>query len=114
MPKSSTGLDENIAGLLSYVAWWITGVIFLVLEKESKFVKFHAIQSIIISIIWIIAYIVLVILAMIPYIGFIFGIVLWLLWILMIVVWIVSMIKAYQHQQFKWPVVGAMAEKYVK
>jgi hypothetical protein len=44
--KSSTGLDENIAGLLCYVAGWVTGIIFLVIEKDSKTVKFHAWQSI--------------------------------------------------------------------
>ena len=47
MGKSSTGLDENVAGLLCYVATWITGIIFFVIEKDSKFVKFHAMQSII-------------------------------------------------------------------
>ncbi len=114
MPKSSTGLDENIAGLLCYVAWWVTGVIFLVIEKESKFVKFHAIQSIIVSIALIIVYIVLFILAMIPYIGFIFGILMWLLWILMVIIYILCIIKAYQHQKFKLPIIGDMAEKYVK
>src|SRR4030042_4110137 len=44
--ESSTGLTANVAGLLCYVAGWITGIIFVVLEKKSTFVKFHAWQSI--------------------------------------------------------------------
>ena len=48
MKKTSTGLEENIAGLLCYVAWWISGLIFLLLETENRFVRFHAVQSIIV------------------------------------------------------------------
>ncbi len=40
--KSSTGLEQNIAGLLCYVLGWITGIIFYILEKENEFVRFHA------------------------------------------------------------------------
>ena len=48
MEKTSTGLDENIAGLLCYVLGWISGLVFILIEKENKFVRFHAIQSIIV------------------------------------------------------------------
>lgn len=43
--KSSTGLDEHVAGFLCYILGFITGIVFLVVEKESRFVKFHAMQS---------------------------------------------------------------------
>jgi uncharacterized membrane protein len=43
--RSSTGLDENVAGFLCYLFGFITGIVFLVVEKESRFVKFHAMQS---------------------------------------------------------------------
>ena len=46
--KTSTGLQPNLAGLLCYILGWITGIVFLILEKENKFVKFHAMQSIIV------------------------------------------------------------------
>lgn len=45
--KSSTGLDESIAVLLAYLFWWVGGLVFFFLEKKSKFVKFHAMQSLI-------------------------------------------------------------------
>jgi len=43
--RSSTGLDENVAGFLCYLFGFVTGIVFLVVEKESRFVKFHAKQS---------------------------------------------------------------------
>ena len=44
--KSSTGLDENVAALLSYIFGWISGLILFLVEKDSKLVRFHAMQSI--------------------------------------------------------------------
>jgi uncharacterized membrane protein len=106
MAKSSTGLEENVAGLLCYVLGWITGLVFFLIEKDNKFVKFHAMQSIItfggLTIIDII-------LTAIPIIGWVIGCV---LWILAVVLWIILMIKAYQGQKFKLPVIGDLAEKW--
>ena len=114
MPKSSTGLDENVAGLLSYVLTWLTGIIFFVIEKNSKFVKFHAMQSIIFFGAITVVEIVFSILALIPYVGIIFTIVNGLLGLFAFIMWIILMIKAYQHQMFKLPIAGEMAEKYAK
>ena len=47
--QSSLGMAENVAGLLTYSAGIIAGIFFLTLEKESRFVKFHAMQSILFS-----------------------------------------------------------------
>ncbi len=44
---STTSLEPNVAGLLCYLAAWITGLIFILIEKENKFVRFHAMQSIV-------------------------------------------------------------------
>ena len=46
--KTSTGIQPNVAGLLSYVLGWLTGLIFFLIEKENKFVRFHALQSMIV------------------------------------------------------------------
>jgi len=42
MEKSSTGLDENVAGLLCYVLGWVSGLVFILIEQQSKFVRYHA------------------------------------------------------------------------
>lgn len=44
---SSTGLDPRVAATLSYLAWWLTGLLFLMLERENRYVRFHAVQSVI-------------------------------------------------------------------
>jgi len=47
MDKTSTGLTENVAGLLRYILGWVSGFVFILIEQENKFVRFHAMQSII-------------------------------------------------------------------
>jgi hypothetical protein len=47
--KSSTGLDENVASLLAYLFQWLGGLIFFLIEKDSRFVRFHGMQSLILS-----------------------------------------------------------------
>ena len=102
--KTSMGLDQNLAGLLCYLAWWITGLIFLLTEKENQFVRFHALQSIIT---FGALFVINIVLGFIPFIG-------WLLWLLSVVLWVVLMVKAYQGQMFKLPVIGDIAEKNSK
>ena len=105
MAKTSTGLEENVAGLLCYVLGWITGLVFFLIEKESKLVRFHALQSIIVFGILSIAVIVI---SWIPIIGGIIGA---LIGLLALVLWIILMIKAYQGEKFKLPWAGDLAEK---
>lgn len=112
--KSSTGLESNIAGLLSYLVGWITGLIFFLIEKEDGFVRFHAMQSIIFFGAVTVIQIILGILGIIPAIGIIFSIIGYIVWLLAVVMWIVFMIKAYQGERFKFPITGQMAEKYSK
>jgi uncharacterized membrane protein len=57
--KSSTGLDENIAALLSYVFGWVSGLIFFLIEKDSRFVRFHAMQSILFNALIVVVAVVL-------------------------------------------------------
>ena len=105
--KTSSGMDQNIAGLLCYVAGWITGLIFFLIEKENRFVRFHAMQSIItfggLTVLSIA-------LGMIPFVNLVM---LPILGILQLILWIVLMVKAYQGQLFKLPVIGDMAEKNI-
>lgn len=87
--KTSTGLDENVASFLCYLGWWITGIIFLVLEKENKTVRFHAIQSIcVFAVFWIIA----LIFVWVPFLNFI-------LWIIVVIFWVIFMVRAYQGKK---------------
>lgn len=105
MAKTSLNLDENIEGLLCYLGIWITGLIFYLLEKNNKFVKFHAMQSIIV---FLPLSVIITIFWWIPIIGWLLAP---LISIIMFILWIILMIKAYQGEKFKLPIVGDIAEK---
>lgn len=129
--KSGSGLEPNIAAALSYI--WIVGVIFFLIEKENRFVRFHAMQSILFGIANSVIMVVLVIVGFV--LTFAFGIggamvggglgtlvsmLIWLIWLLF---WLIGIglfatlifaaVKAYQGQKFKLPIIGNMAEKIV-
>jgi len=105
--ESSTGLSANVAGLLCYVLGWITGIVFLVLEKKSTFVKFHAYQSIMTFGVLTVAQLVL---GWIPFIGWVLNI---LIGILMLILWIILVIQAGTGKMWKVPWAGDWAEKQI-
>ncbi|HWR16278.1 MAG TPA: DUF4870 domain-containing protein [Terriglobales bacterium] len=100
------GLTDNVAGLLAYITI-IPAIIFLVTTpyNRNKFVRFHSFQCLFFAVAWIVINIVLM---MIPVIGWM---VMQVIHILFLIVWIVLLIKAYQGQMFKLPVIGDLAEK---
>lgn len=105
--KTTFGLERKAACALTYVLGWVTGLIFLLSEKEDKEVRFHAMQSIVffggLNILQLV-------LGRIPFVGWSL---LPLLGLLGFVVWLICIIKAYQGEKFKLPVVGEFAEKQV-
>jgi uncharacterized membrane protein len=104
---TSTGLSPNIAGLLCYVAGWITGIIFFVLEQRNKFVRFHAAQSIVAFGTITVAG---VLFGLIPVVGGAFSSI---IGIIGFIVWIIMMVKAYNGEWYKLPWAGDVAEKIV-
>lgn len=123
--KSSTGLDENVAALLAYLFNWVSGLIFFLIEKDSRLVRFHAMQSIlltasaiVVGVVLYIAWIVITIaLAMMSDVlaslgGLVIGLLIFVFWVCVLIAFILCMIKAYQKQYFKLPVIGNFAEKF--
>jgi uncharacterized membrane protein len=104
---TSTRLSPNVAGLLCYVAGWISGIIFFVLEQKNKFVRFHAAQS-------IVAFgtitVVGIILGLIPVVGDAFS---WIIGIIGFIVWIIMIVKASSGEWYKLPWAGDVAESMV-
>jgi uncharacterized membrane protein len=111
----AAALQSNIAGLLSYLVGFISGVFFMAVEpyKSNRFVRFHALQSIFLSVIWIVAHFIL---------GALFTILPWTLWSVVsalsslvsvgfLVIFVLLMYKAYTNEQFKLPVIGDFAER---
>lgn len=105
--NTSTGIQQNVAGLLCYLVGWVTGIVFLIIEKENKFVRFHAVQSIVVFGGYTV---IAIILSFIPIIGWIIGL---LLGIAAFILWIMLMLKAYQGQTYKVPIAGKIAEDQI-
>ena len=108
---SSEGLAENVAGLLCYVLGWLTGIIFILIDKRP-FVRFHAAQSIVV-------FGALTLLkigfGIVMGIGGVVGFGLWalvsmVLGLLTVILWILLMIKAYQHELFRVPIAAPIAD----
>ena len=99
--KTSSGIQPNVAALLAYVLGLITGLIFLLIEKENTFVRFHAMQSIGFS---VVMFIVGLVLSVVPVLVLVLN-------LICIVLWVVLMVQAYQGQWFKLPIIGDIAAK---
>ena len=114
--KSSTGMDPKVASLLCYLLTWVSGLIFYLIEKENKDVRFHALQSILFGAAWAVIWIAISILT--PVLSLIFsglGILMGLLWfaswVVFLIMWIMLMVRAYQGERWKLPVIGDIAER---
>ncbi len=119
MSPTETGLSENVAGLLCYVLGWITGLIFLLIDKRP-FVRFHAAQSLVT---FGALNILSIIIGMLFGMGMMFGgsfgwtgfglgiLLLRIVQLVSLVAWIVGMIKAYQHERFRFPIAADIADQ---
>ena len=114
--SGGSGLAPNVASLLCYICGFVTGIIFLLIEKDNKDVKFHAWQSILLGGGFMAFYLVMAIFISILAtfslaLAGIFTAISWLVWLAVFIVMIVCMVKAYQGQRWKVPYLGDIAEK---
>ncbi len=114
---TQSGLAENVAGALCYLFGWITGLIFFLIDKRP-YVRFHAIQSIVVfGGLHIIHFVLGVVLGIEMFrfggfSGFGFGWVLFsILDLVVFIAWILLMVKAYQGERFRVPVAADLSEQ---
>jgi uncharacterized membrane protein len=113
----ATTMDTNLVGALTYLAGFVTGIVFLVLDpyKSNSFVRFHAFQSIFFNVAWVAFWIVWMILSAVltPLTAGVFGLIALPLMLIFTLagfgIWIFLMYQAYQQKLFKLPVVGKFA-----
>ena len=102
--KTVSGIDANLAAALSYLVGFVTGIIFLLVEKENRFVRFHAMQS---TLFFLGVVAIDLLLQIIPLLGFL--VVVFVVIPASAIVWLLMMYKAYQGEEYKLPLVGQWA-----
>lgn len=123
--KSALGLDGNVTALIGYLIG-IVALVLIFIEKDNKFVRFHALQSVLWSVCLVVAWIAIMIVGMI--LGVVVAMVstslVYVVWLIFVLLYlaiffalvgglIYGAIKAYGGAQFKLPIVGNLAEKWV-
>lgn len=103
--KQTTAQNQNLMGAVAYLLGFITGIVLLIVEKENKFVRFHAMQS---TIVFGGLFVISFVLGLVPVLG---ALVDSLLWIVGLILWIVLMYKAYQGELYKLPYIGKIADE---
>lgn len=103
--RSSTGLDENVAAVASYLLFFGSGIVFLVLERQSSYVRFHALQSTVAFLVLTVAWFVG---GLFPLIG---GLLRFLVASAWVILWLILMFQAYRGERYKLPFVGDIAEE---
>ncbi len=107
-PPGTTGMPENTASGLSYVALFLTGAIFFVLDRRPE-VRFHAMQSILFGAAWVVIGVLRRAIGVFP-----LDLVFYLAWLAGLVTWVVLLVRGFQGRHFKLPVIGDLAEQQVR
>ncbi len=113
-------LGENVVGALAYSLGFVTGILCYVLVEENPFVRFHAVQSIVVFAgLLVLSFginLLLGIVLFIPVVGGVFatlfGFATQILGLAGLVVWVLLMVKAYQGERYELPVAGPLANDY--
>ena len=106
MGRKSLGVEANLAALLAYLLGWISGLVVIMIEKQNGFVRFHAMQSIIVF--GSLTVLSILFTTILPFFIFLIP----FLNLLAVVLWIVLMVKAYQGEWFGLPVIGRLAQQW--
>jgi len=113
VPTTQSGLSENAAGGLAYITI-IPAIIFLIVEpyNRSSYVRFHSWQCIFMAIAWIVIDVAIGVLGRVmSFMGLIaFGLYP-LVALAMLILWIMVLIKAFNGERFKLPIIGDLAAK---
>lgn len=111
---TSVDSGRNLVAAISYVLGFVTGIVILMVEKDDKFIRFHAMQSTIATgslfILNVILGLIFSRLGIFSFLSNISGIVIWLV---ILYFCVVSFINAYNGRVSKLPIFGKMAEKRV-
>jgi uncharacterized membrane protein len=113
---TSTGVDPRLAAILAYTAWWLSGLVFLIIEPQHRGVRFHAAQSlllfgglsIVIGLLSVLSVGMLIVSAAAFQVA---RFVVSAVWIAAVVVWLLLLFKTFQGETWRLPIVGDWAAR---
>jgi len=108
----SIGLDQGVAVLLSYLLGAIGGIVFLIIEKQNKLVRFSAMQSIMLSAVWFAVMLTMSILSGVPVVGIAFTILNYLLGAALVAALVFLILQGFKNKRVVLPIVGDLADKW--
>jgi uncharacterized membrane protein len=116
---TSTGIEPRLAAILSYAAWWLSGLVFLIIEQQHRGVRFHAAQSLVLFgglsiVIGLLAMLSVGIILVVSTSAFqIARLLVSAVWIVAVVLWLVLMVRALKGETWRVPFVAEIADKVV-
>jgi uncharacterized membrane protein len=113
---TSTGVDARLSALLCYLAWWVSGVVFLVLEQEHRAVRFHAAQSIVLfggltAVIVLLSVTSVAALFVSPAIFQATWTISYLVWFAAVVLWLIVLVRTFRGETWRVPFAGDLAAR---
>lgn len=113
---TSTGVDPRLSALLCYTAWWVSGLIFLIIEQQHRAVRFHAAQALVLfgGLSVVIGVLSVLSIGMLMVSGGAFQaarVLVYLVWIGAVAIWLVLMYRTYSGQTWRVPLAGNLAAK---
>ncbi len=109
--KTASGMEENVAGALTYFLGFITGIFFLLTEPKNRFVRFHAMQS---TILFGGLLVISLVLGIIPVINVLWLVISPLVGIAAFVLWVWLMYQAYEGKEYELPYVSQLSREQLK
>jgi uncharacterized membrane protein len=110
----STGLSQSVSVLLAYLFGWVGGVVFLLIEKENRFVRFHAAQATVMGLACTVVCGVLSVFSAIPILGFVFSLASALIGLGVLIATVLLIVQSYHGHTIKLPIIGDLAEWLVE
>jgi uncharacterized membrane protein len=113
---TSTGVEPRLSALLAYTAWWLSGLVFLVIEQQHRGVRFHAAQSVVLfgGLFLVIAVLSAISVGMLVVSTAAFQaarMVAYLVWIAAVGIWLVLMFRTYKGETWRVPFASDLAQR---
>jgi uncharacterized membrane protein len=116
---SSRGLDQQLETLLCYLGWWVTGLVFLFIERDDQHLRFHAAQSLVVfgtlsMVFFVWGSATAIVLFWVPQVFQMFQAIGNLLWLATVILWLFLLLKAWQGETWRVPLAGDLALKIAR